>query len=445
MEAVAKFDHSKVRCPICTEVGQWKSVDQYRYKPSGMSLCTSCGFVSYPETLSKTARLKDFYREEYRDAPSVNNLYTGERKLHYHGEFLHTLFEQWEKDGIKEPAVCEIGAAFGMWLDWMKKAIPGAKLFGTELTTSMVRNAFHLYGLRLTDDIDESVQYDLIASYKVAEHQPNIDHELKKYAKLLKPGGRLYISVPTWFGRMSNFGVEGFSLEYYYHKNHINAWTQKLFEGLLARCGFEVVQENHTFYDDTYLCVVNEEKKSLPMVKEDPAAIEKSLAAIHEAAKAFDCGEYERAVAAWPNFPEAHALNYEMNRQKLHSQGFEWILENIGARALTACPKSVRALLLNADICMRYNQWEKALEFLNQTLDWKPNDGTTLMNVAHCFRQIAQLTPGPERIRMVKEARNVMKVVSSVSQQTKPEALSWMMQDNARIPTPWEQAAQPKG
>jgi SAM-dependent methyltransferase len=445
MEAVAKFDTSAVRCPICTEVGQWKSVDQYRYKASGMCLCTSCGFVTYPEAISKTAQLKDFYREEYRDAPGVNNLYTGERKLHYHGAFLESLFKQWESDGLKDPAVCEIGAAFGMFLDWVRKVVPGAKLFGTELTTSMVRNAFHLYGLRLTDEIDATKKYDLIATYKVAEHQPNIDVELEKYAQCLKPGGRLYISVPTWFGRMSNFGVNGFSLEYYYHKNHINVWTQKLFEGLLARCGFEVVQENHTFYDDSYLCVVNPEKKNLPMVKESPVEIERSLAAIFTAAAAFDAGEYAQAIAAWPNFPEAHTLHYEMNRQKFHGQGFDWIIENVGKKAVEACPKSTNALLLCADICMRYNQWEKALEYLNKVLDWKPNDGTTLSNIAHCFRNISQMVQGPEKLRMIVEARNVTRMVTAVSQQMKSDALTWMMQDNARIPTPWEKAAAPQG
>src|SRR4051812_37230141 len=102
---VVKSKHDKVRCVYCNTVGQWKNVDAFRYKPSGMCMCMGCGFVTYPDTVSKTAKLTEYYREEYRDAPGVNNLYTGERKCHFHGAFLESLFKEWEASKITEPAV----------------------------------------------------------------------------------------------------------------------------------------------------------------------------------------------------------------------------------------------------------------------------------------------------------------------------------------------------
>jgi SAM-dependent methyltransferase len=432
-----------VRCIVCDQVGKWKNVDQYRYKAQGMCLCESCGFVTYPEVQLNQKDLEKFYEEEYRDPPSFDNVVTGERKLHYHAAFLGSLFDEWKKTGKENPEVFEVGAAFGMFLDWMRQIFPKGSYGGSELTKSFVRNAFHLYGLDLKSQIDESKKYDLIASYKVAEHQPDIDAQLKKYASLLKDGGLLYISVPTWFGMMHNFGAPGFNIEYYYSKNHVNSWSRNLFEVLLAKSGFEIVKDNHYFYDSTYLCKVNK-SVSVPAIPADNAkVIEESLAKIFRAACFHDEAKYQDALNEWPNFPLGHVAFYEANRAALHKNGYEWIDENICKKAMEICKDSAVVVMLAADIAMRYSQWGKAIKYLEHGLSLCPNDPNMLGHVASCYRNMAlSATNNEERTKFVIESRNVMKYVRQIAIGSTREAISWIMADNARLPTASEVATQ---
>lgn len=439
--------YAKVRCPICETSGNWKNVDQYRQKPSETHLCLTCGFVTYPDVLLDKPKLEDFYREEYRDAPGFNNLCTGERKLHYHSAFLtqhEGLFDGWKKRGLEKPVVCEIGAAFGMFLHWMRQAFPGAEIHGTELTKSYVRNAWHMYRVKLTDAIDTSKKYDLIASYKVAEHMPEFNKELDKYAGCLADQGHLYISVPTWFGVMNNFGLQGFSLEYYYHKNHINVWTRTLFETLLAKHGFEIVQKNHNYYDDTYLCRFNADVKSRAPKYEKPADIERRMEAIATASSAFDQGQYDKALAAYQNFPDAWSAFYEFARAKHHKNGFDWIFSNIIEKAIVACPHSAGVRIMAGDLCMRYDQWEKALKYFDEGLGMKPNDPALMMNIATCLREMGRRNPAGQA-KLFGEAMKVVKMISVNSQQMKGDALTQMMDFGARIPTPFETPVQNPG
>jgi SAM-dependent methyltransferase len=428
-----------MRCPICsTEGGNWENVDEFRHKPEGMSLCNVCGFVTYPDRVKKGEELKEFYREEYRDVPTVQNIYSGQRKLHYHGNFLRPLFDRWKLEK-KKPVVGEIGSAFGMFLDWFRKIYPGAQVFGTELTLSYRRVAKHFYGLDLAEDFDTSRKYDLICSYKVAEHMPDFDRELVKYREALAPGGHLYISVPCWFDIMHNFGAGGFSIEYYYHPNHINVWTRRVFEGLLARAGFEIVQQDHSMYDDTYLCKVNLEKQKEEPVYEDPKMVREALTRIKQASLAFDSSEFDRAVELWPNFPDAHVGRYETLRAKLHKAGWEAIQKDVIDRALEACPGNPALFVLAADLAMRYGKWQLAMDYLGKELELRPNDPQGLTLLGTCFRQMADATDDPaDKVRFRTEARDVMKYLKTTSQQCQPEAITWELNDCAAIPLPSE-------
>jgi SAM-dependent methyltransferase len=427
------------RCPICDTTSIPRNVDEFRHKPHGMAMCETCGFVSFPQIVADMVGLKEYYREEYRDAPSVQNLYAGQRKLNYHGAFLGDLFRKWKTDGKAAPVVGEIGAAFGMFLGWVKQHFKSAEVSGTELTLTYRRNAWHEYGIFLSEDFDDKKQYDLIASYKVAEHQPNVDKELRRYVLALKPDGHIYISVPIWFGVMNNFGKSGFELEYYYHKNHINVWTRTHFETLLRKVGLRIVKQDHAMYDSTYLCVRDDEMMKEEPKYESPAQVLQWLEAVKKASVAFDQGDFAGAIRAWPNFPDAHVGNYEANRAAMHKKGFEVIKAEVLAPALTACPDSPHITLFAADLHMRYGLWEEALKWLEKSVGLRPNDPAALMNLSQVYRQMANAATDPkEKARLFTESREVARYVMTVSEQMRPEAKTWVFNDNARIPMPSE-------
>jgi SAM-dependent methyltransferase len=427
------------KCVVCDTIGNWENVDRFRFAAKGMSLCKTCGFVTYPDICAKPEAVTDHYRgHEYREAPTVNNLYAGERKLHYHGAFL----QEWLDEARKldaGPRVLEIGAAQGMVLGWIKSMVAKAELYGTELTLSFRRNAWHMYQVRLDEFPDFSRKYDLIISYKVAEHIPNIDAELRKYAEALADGGKLYISVPTWFSELSNFGMSGFDLEAYYDPNHVNVWSRNLFEQVLKKTGLRIVKENHTYYGNTYLCVRDDSVMEEPLIWDDIDKRLQELDRVLQVAKLAAQGQFAQAIEIWPNYPEGHVNAYEMQRSKVHKEGFEEIRAKHLQKALDACPQSAMVANFCADVCMRYEKFQDAIGLLNRSLELKPNDPAALTALHQCFRHMSLRQPSEaDKMKLRLEAREVCRFIEKVSKQCGPEAITWMMQDNAVIPTPFE-------
>lgn len=423
------------KCIICGS-SDWKNVDEFRYKAHGMSMCNKCSFVTYPEKCSKEQDVKKFYEHDYRQAPTVHNLFTSERKLHYHLAFLEEIFAKWKQDN-QSPVIVEIGAALGLFLNYLKADFPKAELYGTELTKSFVRSAWHIYKTRLDEDFDDTKKYDLIMSYKVAEHMPDVIKQLGRYRQALKETGYLYISVPTWFKSMNDFGSTGFVMENYYDPNHVNIWDTAQFEHLLKKCGFKIVKKNDTYYNDTYLCVAGEECKEEYVGNSELRLTQ--LKAIYEASSAYEQGRYGDAIKAWPNFPSAWIAHYEMNRSRAHAQGFDHIWDTYLKPGLDACGNVHHILQHVVDIMMRYDKYQDAFEQCKIWLNNHPMDGQALFNMAHCLRELAMRSQDEkEQKRLLNEATKLTSYVEKNSLERRYEAITWIMHDVSKIPTPFE-------
>ena len=432
-----------MRCIVCDK-NDWEKIDQYRYKPEEMSLCKGCGFISYPKRWKSKEDILKFYRKDYRTPPTVENLFQGQRKIGFHEAFLREpILDRWTAEGKEDPVIFEVGAAFGLVLAWFKamrhqgkQLFPKADLSGSELTLSFRRNAYHLFNQVLNEDFDDSKKYDLIVSYKVAEHQLDVDQELARYRAALKPDGMLYISVPIWFKRLNNFGVSGFTLDYYYAPEHVNTWSEAHFLAVLNKAGFKIVKENHSYYDDTYLCVPGEmETPKLPSVAE----IKENLERVKEADTYFQRKEFSKAYEVWPNFPMARRAYYEYNRNAYHSKGIDVIMKEVVAPWLAIDKESYEACGFGADILMRYDRYKDAIRYLTRGLDLRPRCETFLGAIANCHRALAQRsTNEEERIKHIQAARDVMAFIRDNSMVAFRDAVTWLYADNACLPMPGE-------
>ena len=433
-----------MRCVICGSTDKCENVDQYRHKPSGMQICTECGFVSYPQKYKSEAEIKQYYEKDYRGCPNVNNFITGQKKLHIHSAMLTETMRGWIAEGKKSPVICDVGAAFGMLLNFMKQHFPEAELSGTEYALAYRRNAWHEYGIRLGVDFDKTKKYDLISSFKVAEHQLDVDLRLREYAECLKPDGLLYISVPVWFSRMTNFGLDRWDLEYYYDPNHINVWSQKLFETLLAKCGLEIVRGDQWMYDSTFLCKRNDEFMKLKPQYENPVNIKQTMAKIKEASMAYETAAFEKAVNIYPNFPSAWMGYYESSRQLAHAGGqglppLEFIRKNFLDPATEACPHSLEILRLTADIHMRYDDFQGAVRICEKALKYRPDHPSFLYTIIYCLREIALRAKDPaDKIHLQTESRDCAQYLGDVDFGMRSEALTLRYRANSEIPTPHE-------
>lgn len=430
------------RCLVCDTTDKWENVDKYRKSDKGMHICGNCGFVTYPERFKSVQEAKDYYHEDYRNPPSIGNFQTGQRKIQMHRTFLTPLIERWKKEE-KKPLVCDIGAAYGMFLAWMKQNVPGSEVTGTEFTQSYRRNAYHEYNVPLTVDFDDTKKYDLIASYKVAEHQVDADKFLKQYKECLTKDGLIYVSVPVWFGEMKNSGNDDWDIEYYYHTDHINVWTRKLFEVVLKKVGLEVIQEDHVMYGSTYLCKRNDELMKEVPVYEDPEKIKELMDNTKKANDFYERRQFTEAVNAFPNFPKAWTLRYEQDRSVAHKQQgappWEFVKTNYIEPALKACPSELQVLKMAADICMRYDKYKDATDFINAALEIRPNNAALEFLMAHCLRGIAGKTEHKEdRLKLLETARDYTRKIREVDPALRDEATNWIYQDNAHLPTPLE-------
>jgi len=423
------------KCTICSKE-DWQNVDEYTSQKHGMCICMTCGFVTYPEAIDNADKVTNYYKEEYRPAPTVPNVFSGQRKLHFHEAFLQqNLFKKWKKDDA--PVVFESGAAIGLFLDYIKKNYPKAEVYGTELTTTFRRVCWHQYKIKLDTEMDTSRKYDLIASYKVAEHIPDVNTELEKYFECLKDDGHLYISVPCWFDQLTNFGMDKFSIQYYYHKNHVNVWTRKLFETLLTKHGFEIIDQNHEYYDSTYLCKKNAGFKCKNPEYDSPVEIIETMRHIFEANKAYEFGDYAKAIQIYPKFPMAHIGHYEHTRQKWHKLGLKGIEENIINPALKALPNHSQMHFFAGDLCSRYSDYEKAIGHFKKALDLKPNNPNCIDAIANCFAAMAAKDPKHAKEYLPKAVEWTMRL-NAVSFQHAHESVTKLFQYCAQIPMPGE-------
>lgn len=408
-----------------------------------MSICMGCGFVSYPKRYKSEDEIVKYYRTQYRKKPSVEHLFTGTRKLNYHEAFLREYFEAWKVNKKTKPVVADIGAAFGLFLRWVKLNFPEAEVGGTELTTGFRRVAFHEFGIALSEKFDASKKYDMIASYKVAEHQMDADQKLIQYKECLKEDGLLYISVPTWFDVLSNFGVEGFNLDEYYNPNHINVWSRKLFETMLKKCGLRVIKFNNTMYSETYMCIRDDSLMKGPFIYEDPNDIINRMKLIKQAWSLARESKYEEAIKTYPKYPQAYFGLWETTRSKAHQQNdevtYKLLFEKYVKPYIDACPQDPDCLRLAADIAMRYDEFAEAVSLLHKAIMMRPNASNYLINMAQCYRQMYLREHDPKiKYKLIRESNSIYRHIMQVDPQHKNEVTRWIYANEAEIPIPNE-------
>lgn len=217
------------------------------------------------------------------------------------------------------------------------------------------------------------------------------DKKLREMVLMLKPDGMIYISVPTWFETMTCFGVSGWDLEYYYDTNHINVWTKSLFETLLKKAGLKIIMHDGVTYDETYLCVRDDSLMEDTPVLEDPKVIEKVLGGIFEASKLYENGKIKESLGLFPDFPQGWISYYEKDRSRLHKDGqpvtFQMLMEEYVEPMMKATSKCYESFRLTADIAMRYEHYQAAIEQLKRADEMRPGKGDCLMAIAQCFFQ----------------------------------------------------------
>lgn len=164
-------------------------------------VCRKCGFI-YQVPRFTLHELKSIYVEEYRKDTIEAD---GVPKTHYL-DFARTMSQR-EFEWIREqlPAgqgrrVLEVGCATGQLLRYFKDE--GWQAIGVEPTRSFAGYGTRAHGLPILPVIFEEAtldaEFDLVILSQVLEHVEKPESVLTRAASLLRPGGRLYVSVPYY-------------------------------------------------------------------------------------------------------------------------------------------------------------------------------------------------------------------------------------------------------
>lgn len=244
-----------VPCPLCGQTATFLDVhvpdtDRHIHKygalyagkaKSEWKICGRCGFVHQNPRPSAKA-LGDFYRQaRYHpstvEADAQNHLAFA--RWYYGEKIAFTL----RHSGLSGGAVFDIGCGRGGVLKMYEEL--GWRAYGVEPDPALARFANEQMGLRgvragiFDGEYALEEQVDLVFSNHAFEHFAELDEVMRGVVNITKPGGFLFIAIPTYYRNLTPLSKE------WMNSAHYSLFTARSLNNLVTRYGFEEVA--HTY------------------------------------------------------------------------------------------------------------------------------------------------------------------------------------------------------
>lgn len=416
-----------MKCYIC-DADKWKNIT---YQVDGKSvpihskknlhICQECGAAGHEVDPSEEARVKEYYRKDYRPQPALINLITTTHKVNYIRVLLQDFLR--EKQGT-QMNVGDVGAATGYLLNFFRQL--GHKVAGSELTLTYRRMSEHYYGIPLAEELETKHKYDLIVMYHVLEHLVEPDKKMAHYASLLNDGGHMLIATPEWFWKLEDdSGQSTVSFDVLFHENHINLFSRTAIQNLFRKSGMSVVKDDYQQYGQTYLLRKDSEpRKGEWLTKEDPREIERIMLLQRNAIDLFVAQRFREARRAYPNFPEAWLLEIFLKCGKDLAKQTDLIAE-----AEPIVGHSIRFMTAKAQWLYQQGRLDEAIEGYRRGLSIRPNEDV-LMFLGYALAQKNKPI----------EAIQAMQMAQAMDPRKWAEAQSWILAQVSRMPS-WDERA----
>jgi len=145
--------------------------------------------------------------------------------------------------------VVDLGCGDGQWSIEIARHFPKAKLIGVDYNELRLERYKHhvptaeaLFGSCLEVPLEDN-SADFLMFHQVLEHIPQPQDALREVRRILKPDGRLLLSVPnegTWLKQKVQYPfIERKAMK---TTDHVNFWTRETLRRLLRANGFRVQQ-----------------------------------------------------------------------------------------------------------------------------------------------------------------------------------------------------------
>jgi 2-polyprenyl-3-methyl-5-hydroxy-6-metoxy-1,4-benzoquinol methylase len=243
-----RFHHLLRPCPICAGKEAETLHRQEFYLPEGHPLqggydvaaCEGCGFV-YADTVVDQAAYDLFYakRSKYED-PKTS---TGSGQSEWDARRLNEMSEAIARRASSPGArILDLGCANGGLLAALK-AQGFSNLTGVDPSPACAAATREIHGIKAVAaslySLPDLGLFDIITLSHVLEHLEDLRGAVRNFARLLRPGGMVYIEVPD-ASRYTEYLVAPFQD---FNTEHINHLSHRSLRQLLAGVGLIPVSE----------------------------------------------------------------------------------------------------------------------------------------------------------------------------------------------------------
>ncbi|MBP6392666.1 MAG: methyltransferase domain-containing protein [Flavobacteriales bacterium] len=209
-------------CPLCASKGH-RSVAGF--ENHHLVKCRACGFVYCLQDPS-VEELRAFYR-----GYPVRDVLSPVTALRF--DELLDRFEPYRKTG----RLIDVGCGAGLFLE--RAALRGWEVFGTEYGDRAVA-ACKARGIRIIEGpLDPSNygddHFDVVCSFEVIEHLAHPRQEIARMARILRPGGLLYMTTPNFNSMGRLFSRSAWSIVNY--PEHLSYFTPRTLRRLARSAG----------------------------------------------------------------------------------------------------------------------------------------------------------------------------------------------------------------
>jgi SAM-dependent methyltransferase len=244
-----------IACPLCDQKESFLEVTvpntdvhirKYGalYRGSSISawkVCGRCGFVHQNprpsiEDLNQFYLQSSYHVEPPRETPEEHLKFA---RWYYSEKIEYAI----SKSGLKQGRVFDIGCGLGGVLKLCEER--GWDTYGVEPDASLAGFAIENFGLKgvrpglLDGSFALQEKVDLVFSNHAFEHFADLHEVMTGVRNILKPGGFLFIAIPTYFRNKSRLSKR------WMNSSHYSLFTHHSLNNLGSRYGFEEVV--HTY------------------------------------------------------------------------------------------------------------------------------------------------------------------------------------------------------
>jgi 2-polyprenyl-3-methyl-5-hydroxy-6-metoxy-1,4-benzoquinol methylase len=218
--------------------------------------CLKCGHVQVAP-LPTAGEDEEYYQSDkmykniFRDDEAMQKEENLMRRYRF---YVEDEFRKFKTFLTKDERILDIGTGYGWLVEFLRNegyAADGVEISDEKRELCGRRSGIEIYGWNFLEDEPEVQErigyYDVVCLQQTLEHISHPAVFLTRAARLIKPGGRVYVSVPN-----ENDGLKSVEPEYvnfHYLRPHLSYFTPDTLTKLLLRCGFaDVTIHGHQVY-----------------------------------------------------------------------------------------------------------------------------------------------------------------------------------------------------